>query len=85
MSSEDSLKKLNRIVAILTSLQAKRIVKAQDLADRFGVSLRTIYRDVKTLESAGVPILSEEEFVSRFGGPESADSAEVQIGIDTLL
>lgn len=59
MSSEDSLKKLNRIVAILTSLQAKRIVKAQDLADRFGVSLRTIYRDVKTLESAGVPILSE--------------------------
>ncbi|MBX2952374.1 MAG: YafY family transcriptional regulator [Leadbetterella sp.] len=56
---DDSLKKINRIIAILTSLQAKRIVKAQDLADRFGVSLRTIYRDVKTLESAGVPILSE--------------------------
>lgn len=56
---DDSLKKINRIIAILTSLQAKRIVKAQELADRFGVSLRTIYRDVKTLESAGVPILSE--------------------------
>ncbi len=56
---DDSLKKINRIIAILTSLQSKRIVKAQDLADRFGVSLRTIYRDVKTLESAGVPILSE--------------------------
>lgn len=56
---DDSLKKINRIIAILTSLQARRIVKAQDLADRFGVSLRTIYRDVKTLESAGVPILSE--------------------------
>lgn len=56
---DDSLKKINRIIAILTSLQAKRIVRAQDLADRFGVSLRTIYRDVKTLESAGVPILSE--------------------------
>lgn len=56
---DDSLKKINRVVAILTSLQTKRIVKAQDLADRFGVSLRTIYRDVKVLESAGVPILSE--------------------------
>lgn len=56
---DDSLKKINRIIAILTSLQAKRIVRAQDLADRFGVSLRTIYRDVKTLESAGVPVLSE--------------------------
>ncbi len=56
---DDSLKKINRIIAILTSLQAKRIIRAQDLADRFGVSLRTIYRDVKTLESAGVPILSE--------------------------
>jgi predicted DNA-binding transcriptional regulator YafY len=59
MSSDESLKKLNRIVAILTSLQAKRIVKAQELADRFSVSLRTIYRDVKTLESAGIPIVSE--------------------------
>jgi len=56
---DDSLRKINRIIAILTSLQAKRIVRAQDLADRFGVSLRTIYRDVKTLESAGVPVLSE--------------------------
>ena len=39
----------------------------------------------KKANELGVPILSEEEFVSRFGGPESADSAEVQIGIDTLL
>lgn len=39
----------------------------------------------KKAKELGVPILSEEEFVSRFGGPESADSAEVQIGIDTLL
>ena len=39
----------------------------------------------KRAKELGVPILSEEEFVSRFGGPESADSAEVQIGIDTLL
>lgn len=57
--NDDSLKKFNRTVAILTQLQSKRIIKAQDLANRFGVSLRTIYRDIKTLESSGVPIISE--------------------------
>lgn len=52
-------KKFDRIVAILIQLQSKKVVKAQDLADRFEVSLRTIYRDIRTLESSGVPIYSE--------------------------
>lgn len=56
---DESPKKFDRVVAILTQLQSKRIVKAQELADRFGVSLRTIYRDIKTLEASGVPIASE--------------------------
>jgi len=64
--SDDSLKKLNRIVAILTHLQSSRVVKqssrvvkAQELADRFDVSLRTIYRDIRTLEDSGVPVVGE--------------------------
>lgn len=57
--SLDSVKRFDRIVAILVQLQSKRIVKAQELADRFQVSLRTIYRDVRTLEASGVPIVSE--------------------------
>ncbi|WP_346238584.1 YafY family protein [Niabella insulamsoli] len=56
---DDSPKKFDRVVAILIQLQSKRIVKAQDLAERFKVSLRTIYRDIKTLENSGVPISSE--------------------------
>ncbi|MCB0435990.1 MAG: HTH domain-containing protein, partial [Mangrovimonas sp.] len=55
----DTVKRFDRIVAILVQLQSKRIVKAQELADRFEVSLRTIYRDVRTLEASGVPIVSE--------------------------
>lgn len=55
----DTLKRFDRIVAILIQLQSKRIVKAQELADRFEVSLRTIYRDIRTLEASGVPIASE--------------------------
>ena len=57
--SADTVKRFDRIVAILIQLQSKRIIKAQDLADRFQVSLRTIYRDIRTLEASGVPIISE--------------------------
>ena len=55
----ETVKKFDRIVSILIQLQSKRIVKTQELADRFEVSLRTIYRDIRTLEASGVPIYSE--------------------------
>ncbi|GAB0156942.1 YafY family protein [Chryseobacterium sp. Alg-005] len=53
------LKKIDRVTAILTQLQSKPLVRAQDLAEKFDVSIRTIYRDVKTLENAGIPIVGE--------------------------
>jgi len=56
---DESPKRFDRIVAILIQLQSKKIVKAQELADRFDVSLRTIYRDIRSLETSGVPIYSE--------------------------
>jgi len=56
---DESPKRFDRIVAILIQLQSKKIVRAQELADRFDVSLRTIYRDIRTLEVSGVPIYSE--------------------------
>src|SRR5690606_34165952 len=55
----DITKRFNRVVAIYFRLQAKPLVKAQDLAERFGVSQRTIYRDIKSLEQAGIPIYGE--------------------------
>ncbi|HLV61953.1 MAG TPA: YafY family protein [Galbibacter sp.] len=57
--SDETVKRFDRIVSIHIQLQSKKIVRAQDLADRFQVSLRTIYRDIRTLESSGVPIVSE--------------------------
>lgn len=59
MSKQD-LKRLSRLTAILTQLQARRAVTAHELAERFEVSLRTIYRDIRALERAGVPVYSEE-------------------------
>lgn len=56
---DETPKKFDRIVAILIQLQSKKIVRAQELADRFEVSLRTIYRDIRSLEASGVPIYGE--------------------------
>ena len=56
---DETPKRFDRIVAILIQLQSKRVVRAQEMADRFEVSLRTIYRDIRTLEASGVPIYSE--------------------------
>jgi len=40
--------RLARLTAILTQLQSKRLVTAPDLAKKHGVSVRTIYRDIRT-------------------------------------
>ena len=53
------MNRIDRLQAILIQLQSKRVVRAQELADRFEVSLRTIYRDVRALEEGGIPIGAE--------------------------
>lgn len=51
------MNRIDRISAILIQLQSRRVVKAQDIADRFQISLRTVYRDIKTLEQGGIPLI----------------------------
>lgn len=53
------MNRIDRISAILIQLQSRRTVKAADIASRFNISLRTVYRDVKTLEEAGIPLIGE--------------------------
>jgi len=53
------MNRIDRLTAILIQLQTKRVVKAEEIANRFEISLRTVYRDVKALMEAGVPIGSE--------------------------
>lgn len=53
------MNRIDRLTAILIHLQSKRVVKAEEIANRFSMSLRTVYRDVKALMEAGVPIGSE--------------------------
>lgn len=53
------MNRIDRLAAILIQLQSKRLVKAQHIADKFNISLRTVYRDVHALEEAGVPVIGE--------------------------
>jgi len=53
------MNRIDRLAAILIQLQSRPLVKAQDIADKFSISLRTVYRDVKALEEGGVPIIGE--------------------------
>jgi predicted DNA-binding transcriptional regulator YafY len=57
---ENDTSRLSRLTAILTQLQTKRLLTATEMAKTFNISVRTIYRDIRALEEAGVPIFTEE-------------------------
>lgn len=54
------MNRLDRLTSILLQLQSKRLITAREIATRFEVTNRTIYRDIQTLRLAGVPIGEEE-------------------------
>lgn len=58
--NDNDTKRLSRLTAIVTQLQTKRLLTATTLAEKFNVSVRTIYRDIRALEQAGVPIVTED-------------------------
>jgi len=53
------MNRIDRLHAILIQLQGKKLVKAQEIAVKFSISLRTVYRDIRSLEEGGVPIIGE--------------------------
>lgn len=62
--------KLHRMLAITLELMAKKRVRASDLAKRFEVSTRTIYREIELINQAGIPVVS---YTGADGGFELMD------------
>lgn len=53
------MNRIDRLFSILTVLQSKKYVTAEQLAERFGMSVRTVYRDIKALGESGIPVSFE--------------------------
>jgi len=53
------VRRADRLFAIVQALRGRRLTTSAQLAERLGVSARTIYRDVRDLTLSGVPIEGE--------------------------
>jgi predicted DNA-binding transcriptional regulator YafY len=60
MASLEKIPRLSRLTGILLQLQSRQYVTVADLAGKYAVSKRTIYRDMRALEEAGVPLVNAE-------------------------
>src|SRR4051812_39945460 len=53
------MNRIDRLFGILTLLQSKKYVTAEAISERFGISVRTVYRDIKALGEGGIPVSFE--------------------------
>ena len=51
-----AVKRLERLLGMALLFSARRRLRAEELAGRFDVSLRTVYRDVRALQDTGFPV-----------------------------
>ena len=51
---------INRLLGMIYILMRQGTVTAAELAERFEVSVRTIYRDMDTLSAAGIPVYAKK-------------------------
>ncbi|MEP7164786.1 MAG: YafY family protein [Ferruginibacter sp.] len=54
------MNRIDRLFGILTLLQSKKFVPAEKIADKFHISVRTVYRDIKALCEQGIPVSFEQ-------------------------
>jgi predicted DNA-binding transcriptional regulator YafY len=52
--------KIERLLSIVILLVNRRHIQAKELADMFEVSVRTIYRDIDTINAAGIPVITTQ-------------------------
>ena len=54
------MNRIDRLFSMLTLLQSKKFVPAEKIAEKFKISVRTVYRDIKALGESGIPISFEQ-------------------------
>jgi len=53
------MNRVDRLMSIMLTLQSKKFVTTKALSEKYELSVRTIYRDIKPLDEIGVPIYFE--------------------------
>ncbi len=53
------MNRIDRLFGILTLLQSRKFVSSEKIADKYQISIRTVYRDVKSLVELGIPVSCE--------------------------
>ncbi|MEQ9415647.1 MAG: HTH domain-containing protein, partial [Cyclobacteriaceae bacterium] len=53
------MNRVDRLVGILTVLQSRKYSTAEKIAEKFDISVRTVYRDIKALGEIGIPVSFE--------------------------
>lgn len=54
------MNRIDRLFGILTLLQSRKYVSAEAISEKFGISVRTVYRDIKALCEQGIPVSFEQ-------------------------
>jgi predicted DNA-binding transcriptional regulator YafY len=63
--------RIDRMLSIVVILLNRRKITARELADRFEVSLRTVYRDINAINLAGIPVISNQGTGGGYELPEN--------------
>jgi predicted DNA-binding transcriptional regulator YafY len=58
--NKNQMNRIDRLFGILTILQSKKYVTADQIANKFEISIRTVYRDIKALSESGIPVSFEQ-------------------------
>lgn len=53
------MNRIDRLTGMILLLQGRRVITAEEIAEHFEMSVRTVYRDIAALSEAGVPIVAE--------------------------
>lgn len=53
------MNRVDRLFGIVTLLQSRKYVSAERISDKFEISVRTVYRDIKAIGEAGIPVSFE--------------------------
>jgi predicted DNA-binding transcriptional regulator YafY len=77
--------KLERLLAIVVLLLNRRKITASQLAERFEVSVRTVYRDIQTLNGAGIPIISNQGYEGGFSIPDNYKLSRQLLSFEDML